>query len=153
MDAPASRCIEMTRPWYETKGDLARERLFAKKIIGQRETVHLFKLPIKFIVDYAIVQDGAVIAWMEMRHRTTRKAKYYDYQTSAAKLSAGVILGEMYTLPFYLFVRFKDTDSWMEIDRNYLDGRRLEMMYLTSRNDPQDIEPCVSIPLTDLKDF
>jgi hypothetical protein len=146
----------MKRPHYETAEHVKVETAQAKKVCERwKQDVRMVKLPERYYVDYAVLNNDTdeVVAWVEMRSRNNALTKFPDYQTAAVKLLHGVEFAEMYNIPFYLFVRFTDGDYAIRITREYLVKRKLYLMYLVSRGDPQDIEPCVSIDHAHLTPF
>jgi hypothetical protein len=142
--------MTVIRPIYETAADRQNERLI-KTFFEDRWGCEADKLKISCEVDYSLTKDGKIVGVMEIKCRT------YNYKTldgwgglilSANKWQAAKRWKETHGIAFFLalglldgifLLRIKANEEWPAL-RLITAGRR-------DRNDPQDIEPCVLIPM------
>jgi hypothetical protein len=144
----------MTRPLYETGADRQNERAVARAL-EKRWGYVAYKLKPACEMDYALTRDGVVVAVMEI------KCRKYPYKTidewgglilSAHKWQAAMRWKDTHSIAFILALGLPDglyVLSVLKGDKppyiNLIMGGR------TDRNDPQDTEPCVLIPMSMFK--
>lgn len=134
------------RPFYETRNDLQNELDALRKIAVRTTPV---KLPLRYEIDFAMVDGDKICAFAEVKCRTNPFGQYPTLMISAAKLISGITLSGMTGCPFWLIVQWTDKVGALEVDsiskwRMSIGGRR-------DRGDDQDIEPVVHIPTTAFK--
>jgi hypothetical protein len=140
----------MARPIYETKSDRQNEKTIAS-YLEKRWGCEADKLKIACEIDYSLTRGGKIVGVMEI------KCRKYDYNTlegwgglilSAHKWQAAKRWKETHNITFILAVGLLDgifvllvraSDNWPQLE--LVTGGR------TDRSDPQDIEPCVLIPM------
>lgn len=136
----------MSRQQYESESDRVNERNVAG-LVSSRWNCAFHKLPKAYHLDYAIVRDGVISAWAEVK---VRNASYPSYRLALQKWLKAIELLKSTGKKSFLIV------SWP------VDGERIVMRYeidpddvlpiimagRTDRNDPDDIEPHVVIPLS-----
>ena len=134
----------MNRPVYESEQDLFRERQLAVK--AERAWRCQMVKQSKFNqFDYAAVRDGRVVAFIEMRNRSTPFEKYPTMILSANKMQAAQSMHLATGLPCLFLVQWTDATGFVSMLNQYpviMGGR-------TDRNDPADIEALSSIPIGD----
>ena len=140
----------MSRPMYETSGDRQNEKKVVE-FLQERWNCEADKLKIACEIDYSLTRDGKIIGVMEI------KCRKYDYKTldgwnglilSAHKWQAAKRWGKTHEIAFVLALGLLDGIYVLSVGANekwpllqlITGGRR-------DRNDPQDIEPCVLIPM------
>lgn len=134
----------MGRPVYETRQDIGREANVAE-ILAAAWSCAIHKLPRLYSCDYAAMRGKEVSAWLEIK---CRNASYPTYLISLHKWIKGIELSEATAKPFLLVV------SWP------VNGEQVVMFYPVcrepihvvlggrkDRNDPDDIEPMVEVPV------
>lgn len=132
----------MSRPMYETQEDLQRERQVMERLC-EAWKVGCQKLPTKYVIDYGMLRDEKVVAWLEIK---CRSKKYDEMILSAAKWFAGKDLARQTALSFVLVYAFPDSSiHYLTIEPDMNPEIRFEGR--TDRNDWQDREPCVILPL------
>jgi hypothetical protein len=132
----------MSRPMYENAQSLGvEEATMAAACMawgaGKR------KLPIAYRVDWAVTMNNAIVAWAECKRRYNPSTRYPTLILSLAKYMHGVELSERTGLPFMVVVEFDDGIWYYEHETMpplVWGGRR-------DRNDSQDQEPLVDIPI------
>lgn len=134
----------MNRPVYESEQDLFNERQLAVKAerAWRCEMVKQSKFN-QF--DYAAVRDGRVVAFVEMRVRSTPLRKYPTMILSANKLQAAQAMHMATGLPCLFLVQWTDVAGFVSMLNQYpviMGGR-------TDRGDPADIEALATIPTED----
>lgn len=137
----------MTRPYYETEQDLQNERSIAK-IIEEVHNCKLIKMPIKLSLDFMAVRDGKAVAFIEARQRKNKMDKYPTYMISLYKVMMAKQLEATTGLPSLLAVQFSDKFAMIKLPPENIETR---IGGLTSRGDPQDIEPVVHFNINQFK--
>jgi hypothetical protein len=139
-----------SRPVYENTATLAAESEFAAKI----EKVFgctLKKLPMRYSVDFMCVCGINLLSWSELKNRNIRSDQYPNYFLSLQKWISGNQLSCETGAQFRLFVRFTDCDMWLNCSQHSFSfityGGRVD------RDDWQDMEPMVVLPLTNFQRF
>jgi len=146
MKSPSEK-IYKSRPIYENAETIRAERILAHTISG-RWNCTPEKLPRKYAVDYALLRHGKLVAWAEFKSRSFEQSTYGTYMISLMKLREGAALSRLTGKPFYLVVEWTDVVGWCQIPltlENYFIGIGGRF----DRNDPEDLEPVVHIPITD----
>ena len=131
------------RTYYETQKDLDGEKKMAQIMEG-KWACQMFKLPIKYHLDYAITRNDQIIAFCEMRSRKYSLEKLNEmggFYISLEKWKSAKQLYDLTELPFIMaletpyalyYAMFKE----FKPDGYTISGRK-------DRGDWQDIEPCV----------
>lgn len=144
----ASWGASLNRPIYETQTDLQREREVMERLC-RAWSVGCQKLPLKYIVDYGMLRDEKLVAWLEIK---CRNKKYDSMILSAAKWFAGKDLARQTTLSFVVVYAFPDSSIYyLTIEPEMTPDIQFEGR--TDRNDWQDREPCVMLPLEWFKEL
>jgi hypothetical protein len=138
------------RPIYETAEHLSVERAFAEKIACLWACT-LKKLPIRYSLDYCAFVGNNPDFFCELKNRSCSSREYQTYRISLLKWMTGRWLQDTTNKPFYIFVRCKDCDL-------FLDTREIQYPAVvwggrTDRGDPADMEPMVSIPINLFLEF
>lgn len=134
----------MTRPTYETASNLAAEMAVLRRLEHQWKCVGQ-KLPIAYQLDYALTVEDKIVAWAEIKCRTT---KYSDMYLSLHKWMAGKNLYRDTGLPFILVYSFKHEIYWKPVHN---DNPELEIGGRWDRGDWQDTEPMAVFKLDTFK--
>lgn len=132
----------MTRPYYENEVTLKAERTTAD-IIEQMYDCKLKKMPIKMSLDFMAIRGGKGVSFIEVRNRKTRRLQYPTYMVSLYKYSMAATLTQTTDLPCFLVVQWSDDLGIVKMPSD--EGVTFGWGGLTSRNDPQDMEPMVYI--------
>ena len=133
----------MTRRMYETENDRKVEQAIINEL-SDAWKVFYQKLPIKYKVDFAILNDKRqVISWAEIKRRNHKMGTYPTYMLSLDKYLSGMQLHKLTGLPFNLVVKFTDNLYHCEIHLLSHAQVIISMGGRTDRDDQQDIEPCV----------
>jgi hypothetical protein len=131
------------RTYYETQKDLDGEKKMAQIMEG-KWACQMFKLPIKYHLDYAITRNDQIIAFCEMRSRKYSLEKLNEmggFYISLEKWKSAKQLYDLTELPFIMaletphalyYAMFKE----FKPDGYTISGRK-------DRGDWQDIEPMV----------
>lgn len=140
----------MARPIYETEETLDREREIITRICHAWRC-EAVKLPYKYNLDYALCRGDEILGWCEVRDRNyswQRLDELGGYMLAYAKWEKAMMLAAISQLPFTLAVQctdglrvaiFKDPLPKLEPS--------IAGMPASKRNDWQDVEPCVFIPI------
>lgn len=134
----------MSRPVYESEQDLFRERQLAVK--AERAWHCKMVKQHKFNqFDYAAARDGRVVAFIEMKVRSTPFLKYPTSIIFVSKLQAAQSMHMATGLPCILLVQWSDCAGFVDMLKQYpvkIGGR-------TDRNDLADIGVVAEIPTGD----
>lgn len=133
------------RPTYETDADRGREADFSN-ILCQVFRCTLYKLPIRYGLDFSVVKDGRTIGFLETKIRTNPSGQYPTYMISAGKFMSADALTRSTGLPCRLAVMW--TDNWGYTDLALTPEIVVSMGGRRDRGDEQDIEPVHLIPIS-----
>ena len=133
-----------SRVLYETGENLASEAEILD-LIEKKWTCQSTKLAIKHQLDYLLLRNQRGVAWVEIKARGTPFRQYPTYMTAMTKIMAARALAEASKLPSFLVVRWSDKCGYIRID-TLLDFE-ISMGGRTDRDDRQDIEPVMLIPV------
>ena len=131
---------------HESEANLSNEQQ-VKNDLEEKFGVELKKLPISYRMDFMAFRDGKPSSVVEVKCRKTASSTTYPwFMLALGKWNAGIDYTIKNNLPFYLvgkysdgifFYRYNSSDS---VDIKWFNGRK-------DRNDPDDKEPCVYIPM------
>jgi hypothetical protein len=132
------------RPIYETPADQSREEQ-VRVWLERHCRCTAVKLKPLYQFDHALVQDGEIQGFAEIKCRTFPSTQYRSYLISGDKMVKALAWRELAGVPCYLVVAWTDAIGMFLIEpgQDYtvkLGGRK-------DRKDPQDLEPCFYIPL------
>lgn len=133
------------RPTYESEADRVNESNVAG-FVSSRWKCALKKLPKAYHLDYAIVRDGAISAWAEVK---VRNDSYTLYRLALQKWLKAIELVKATGKKSFLIVSWPVNGEriLMYYEISPLDSLQIIMAGRTDRNDPADIEPHVVIPV------
>ena len=143
--------IATARPLYETSEDRRREEYVAG-IISQKLNVNLFKLPIKYSIDFAAYDKTTLDlrSWIEIKCRNI--PSYEEMQIryfiiALSKIMAGLQLSMTSRKPFFIYWAFLDKSIYYtEICQEFIaEVADIKVKGRSDRNDWQDTEPVVCI--------
>lgn len=137
--------IATTRPIYETLADASRENQVSDWL-ARHYGCEVVKLKPLYQFDRALVMDGEIQGYAEIKCRTTPSTQYKSYLISGDKMVKALAWRKLAGVPCYLVVAWTDAIGvfLIEADRDYtvrIGGRK-------DRADNQDLEPCFFIPLS-----
>lgn len=139
----------MSRPTYEREEHLVTER----KVADAMEAMHgmrLKKTPKYYHIDYAIVdRRDRVVGWMEVRSKNFAKNAYNDFYTSLEKYISVARMGHLTGRSAVLVSVWTDCIQYAPVHHGNVSKYNITVSGRTvnSRNDPDDIEPVIHIPL------
>lgn len=137
----------LKRPLYETPEHLAREFNVAQAIEEALSST-LHKLPHKYNADYAAFRDDKLQSWIEIKCRDVESTAFPTVMLSLDKWLKIRWLAHATGVKFTLVVEFRDGIYWTdETDK----VRPIAFLGRSDRNDWQDMEPSVRIPLSEFK--
>ena len=123
-----------------------------KKDIESYWDCKLEKLPIDYRLDYAVIMNGKIRAWIELKNRNLYSNQYKDSMINLNKWMKAKEFKSISDLPIVLAVRYKDKDLWCAMD----DNTDMEIRWgarTKNTRDWQDVGPAVHIKLTEFKEF
>ena len=138
------------RPYYENEKTLAGERSTADKI-EQLFDCQLKKMPIKLSLDFMALRSGSAVSFIEVRNRKTKMDAYPTYMVSLYKYMMAGSITQATGLPCFLAVQWSDKLGIVKMPTE--DGLTIGWGGLTTRNDPQDMEPMAYIDIDQFKVF
>jgi len=124
----------------ENKDTLRLEGQFAARI-EDRWNVKLQKIPSTYSLDYAIIRNGGVVSWIEVKCRTNSFLTYPTYMIALKKWNAMREFQSTSHLKAFLGVAFVDGDYWL--DASQVKEIEVKMGGRTDRGLIKDIEPMV----------
>ena len=136
------------RPLYETDEDRGREGSFIEElcIAWQCEAR---KLPMHYKLDFAMIRDGTIKAFLETKVRNYTMDYFDAYMLSMSKVLAAQEYSAFADVPSLLAVRWSDGDGFIALNR--LEDFNVGFGGRADRGDPQDIEPVVFIPIANFR--
>ena len=132
------------RPTYENQQTLADERSTADTL-EQLYNCELKKMPIKMSLDFMAMRDGVAVSFIEVRNRKNGRMAYPTYMVSLYKYMMASSITQTTGLPCFLAVQWADSLGIVKMPCE--DGVKIGWGGLTSRGDPQDMEPMAYIDI------
>ena len=136
------------RPLYESSQDIVSESKVLI-LIEKAWRCRGVKLPLKAQLDYLLLRHDRGVAWAEIKVRTNPRGRYPTYMISLSKVMAARELAGASNLPSVLIVQWTDSLGYIRMDT--LENFHIAIGGRTDRNDTQDIEPVVLIPIDDFR--
>ena len=130
-------------PRYETISDLKNEQSVIEHLSETRDYTFR-KLPTRYVLDYAVIKNGDVIGFAEIKCRTCASTDYDTMMVSLSKVLAAHQLSQVTGLPSYLIVRWTDKIGSI----NFKADHAIRAGGRTDRGDAQDIDVCAYYPIT-----
>ena len=135
------------RPKYETTTDLRNEFNVASEYAASFGC-SVVKMPMQYRIDFAIVDASQnVLAFIEVKRRLNNMNAYSTCILSLSKVMAAIEMRKTTKKNCYFLVAWNDATGIVELTDKYdvkIGGRK-------DRNDWQDIEPVVHIPVSDFE--
>lgn len=140
------------RPIYETDKDIKAQRDVAD-ILESSWKCQAVSLPKLYPADYAMCrQDRRILSLVEIKCRPTVDSDdYATYMLSASKLIALDHIASSLNVPAILVVKWRDKIGYTDLTRRLAKTETFFMGGRYDRDDPDDLEPIVHIPLEDFK--
>lgn len=136
------------RPTYENRETLQAEAA-TMSAVCESWGATAKKLPSRYQIDWAVMDStGAMKAWAECKRRHHKFGQYDTLMLSLGKYREGRQLSLDTGMPFLLIVEWDDGIRWM---RGSSDMPAIGVGGRDDRGDPDDIEPCVFIPIESFK--
>lgn len=132
------------RPTYENQQTLADERSTADTL-EQLYNCELKKMPIKMSLDFMAMRDGVAVSFIEVRNRKNGRMAYPTYIVSLYKYMMASSITQTTGLPCFLAVQWADSLGIVKMPCE--NGVTIGWGGLTSRGDPQDMEPMAYIDI------
>jgi hypothetical protein len=134
------------RTTYETIDDLRNERSVIEEFCNSFHYGYA-KMPKQYHLDYCVTKQDKVVGFCEVKVRKNNHNQYNTLLLSLSKVSAAKGLKEASGIKSILLVKWKDKlgYTYFRNDWPVMVGGR------TDRNDWQDIEPVVHIPISEFK--
>jgi hypothetical protein len=137
---------KVSRPTYESSTNVAKELEIAAKFCSVFDCTYE-QYPPLHAVNGKFVKDGKVQAIAEIKVRNNASNKYPTLMMSSSKYRKGLDWAHKENAPFLLVIKFTDGLFMTKVGAKYqesIGGRK-------DRNDPDDIERCVYIPMDSFK--
>ena len=121
------------RPRYESEADRRNEREIID-VACRAWNCEAYKLPIAYKLDFALIRDGRIHAFAEVKKRTCKKSQYPTFMLAYQK----VLAARQFSVPTFLIVGWVDQIGFARFDSDVeyigIGGRR-------DRADADDVEP------------
>ena len=130
---------------------IAGEDMF-KRAIENHWNCRLEKLPIDYRLDFALLKNKKIKAWIELKNRNLNSTDFNDSMINLNKWMKAKELRDSTNIPTILAVRYKDKDIWCTL----ADDTEMEIRWgarTKNTGDWQDIGPAVHISLKEFKEF
>jgi hypothetical protein len=137
------------RPMYETEADRGKEGSFIGDLCAAWQC-EARKLPIHYKLDFAMMRDGIIKAFLETKVRTYERDYFDTYMISMAKVLAAREYSAFAGVPSLLAVRWSDGDGFIAL--NGMKDFEIGFGGRGDRGDPQDMEPIVFIPIENFRE-
>lgn len=137
------------RPLYESATDVANETAVAKQL-GDATGSVMKKNPKAYEIDWCAYKNGKLTAWVEIKCRKNAKDAYPTLLLSYKKIISGCLMTQFSGAAFILCVRFTDGVYFWKCPADVKDYR-VDNGGRTDRNDSQDMEPVIHIPMREFK--
>lgn len=127
---------------HESPKDLANERAVLD-ILCKRWKCSAFKLPERYELDFALLRDGQLKCFVEVKCRGSAQAAYPTAVVGFRKVYTGQTLAAVAKVPFYLVIRWTDAIGYTSTFNGEI---RLGGRY--DREDDQDPDLWMHVPIT-----
>ena len=141
----------MSRPFYEDEATLGVEAATMEKFAAARG-MGFQKLGVKYGVDFALASDTGmkrprqrIEAWVECKRRYYQHNTFDHFMLSAHKWEHGMRLNSMSGKPFIVVVEWDN--GIFSVNANRVLGGYFGIGGRDDREDLQDTEPCVYVPI------
>lgn len=124
----------------ETEDTIRLEKQLAGRV-AKSWNIKVEKLPSTYSLDYALIRDGVVMSWAEMKCRTHTFETFPTYMISVKKWNACRVIHSSSNLKTFLVVGFTDGDYW--VDTAMVKDFEVKMGGRSDRDWSVDREPCV----------
>jgi hypothetical protein len=144
------------RPQYENPKTLADEREFQEKFEAKFPEHTLKKNPIQYRMDWSVLsrEGEQVQAMIEYRSRNYTRYQIGEWggvKISLMKMQSALQYYDLMKIPCVLFFKFKDCREGeyyrYRMTKENFSKTDISWMNMVKRNDPQDQEPVVLIPM------
>ena len=137
------------RPEYERPEDRAEEAAVCKEL--EEKGLQFEKLPPKDVIDFAVLKEGKVVGFMEVKARSNASDHYPTFMISMAKFLRIKQILDSTGIPTALVVKYTDKVRrlWIAKDTPHL----VEMGGRYDRGDGEDVEPVVHFKTELFKDL
>lgn len=133
------------RPRYESSNDLDNEREVIS-VIEKAWKVESVKLPISYGLDFALLRDGQVKAFAEVKRRKNNADKYPSIFVAMHKCLQAIQYKAL-GYPCYFVVKWNDKTGWVDL----LNGQTFASIGgRVDRGDSADQEPMVHFPMSEV---
>ena len=136
----------MNRPIYEAPEHVSKELTVASYVCNVFSCTYE-QFPPLHALNGKLVRNGITDAVVEIKIRNNASTKYPTLMMSANKWKRGLEWAHKENKPFLLVIKFTDGVFLTKVAADYpesIGGR-------TDRNDPNDMERCVYIPISSFK--
>lgn len=142
----------MSRPMYETEKDLFFENK-VKEYFESSRGAKFYKLPMKYGADFLVVSEkGVPISMMECKcRRNLLSTASSEYMISMHKIMTCLQYADAMDIPFFLVVGFSDRIMYGRV--TIVEMSKVRMYGRVDRGDPDDIEPCVAVPMSKFREL
>lgn len=145
----------MSRPYYEDEATLAAEEATMQRLAHVVGIEQFQKLGIKYGVDYALLTETGkphprfkVAAWVECKRRNYSRTHFSTFMLSLHKWMQGRELAAQSGQPFIIAVEWNDGLYTVNASKVVNAGAFfVGIGGRGDRDDAQDMEPCVFIPV------
>ena len=127
------------RPEYERPEDRAEEAAVCKEL--EEKGLQFEKLPPKDVIDFAVLKEGKVVGFMEVKARSNASDHYPTFMISMAKFLRIKQILDSTGIPTALVVKYTDKVRRLWIAKDTL--HFVEMGGRHDRGDGEDVEPVV----------
>jgi len=143
------------RPTYETHANWQNQEAVRNRIMETSGSLDVFMTPKYYPWDYLFFERGQAVACGEYKRRHVTYAQletWNGFRLSYNKYESGLRFCDHTGLGFWLFVELNsEFDDGTELYKCAFSNRsnrvQIGIIGRFDRNDPQDKEPCVVIPM------
>ena len=136
----------MTRPMYESAADRSNEQQVIERLAAAWGGEY-HKLPISYRMDYAVVRNGEIASFVEIKARHMRWGQYPTVMISMNKVLTAANYAESLGLPTMFVVCTSDGRlHFARLGDIRLHAKLVHGGRTVQTRDGGDIEPCYMIP-------
>lgn len=136
------------RQLYESSEDRSNEREVASRL-ALLQKCDFKKLPMAYYIDWVFLRNQKPVAIAEVKCRKNPSAQYPTLMLGLAKWMHGKELAKELAVPFLVVIKWTDGLFWHSANQHtqisHGFGGRVD------RNDDQDVEPVVFIPINNFR--
>lgn len=142
------------RPTYETANDRRAEQSFLRELREPLQCDSVVQVSKRlYPVDAIAYKGNRTVAFIEVKVRTNAMEFYPTYMISLEKFTRGAWFAECLNADYVIAVQWCDAFGFWRWRDHRLDQPKIATGGRTDRNDSDDMEPVIHLPIAEFERF